>query len=470
MFFLTQNFLLQNETARTLYHEYAAAKPIIDYHNHLSPADIACNRNFENLTKIWLDGDHYKWRAMRTMGVDESYITGSASDKEKFRKWAATVPYTVRNPLYHWTHMELKNYFGIEKLLGPDTADEIYEECSEKLASPEFSTRALLEKMGVEVLCTTDDPVDSLEHHQEIRDEDYAIQVLPAFRPDQAYGFGDVKLYNDYVDRLEEASSQKIGTLDELLAALESRIDFFHGHGGRISDHGIKKLYSEEITPSEAGKMFEKVRGGKELSEEEIRGLQYVILLELGKMYSDRKWIQQYHLGPLRNTNDRMMRMLGRDAGFDSIGDYPQAEDLARFLNRLDAENRLAKTILYNVNPSDNAVLATMIGNFNDGSIKGKMQFGSAWWYLDQKDGIEAQMNVLSAMGLISCFIGMVTDSRSFLSFPRHEYFRRILCNLFGRDVENGELPRDMEWVGKIVSDICYHNAKEYFDFSPKRP
>lgn len=464
--FLTEDFLLESKTARTLYHEYAAPQPIIDYHNHLPPVEIAENKNFKNLTNIWLDGDHYKWRAMRTMGVDESFITGDATDKQKFIKWAETVPYTVRNPLYHWTHMELKNYFGIDKLLGPDTAEEIYRECSEKLQSPEFSTRSLLEKMNVEVLCTTDDPVDSLEYHQQIQDDGFEIDVLPAFRPDKAYSFSDVEAYNGYLDQLEVASSRSIGSLDELLGALESRIDFFHGFGCRLSDHGIKKLYfEEEVSPSEAEAMFEKVRGGNALTESEQQALKYVILRELGKMYASHNWVQQFHLGALRNTNDRMLNKLGPDTGFDSIGDYQQAENLANFLNELDSTDQLAKTILYNVNPNDNEMLATMIGNYNDGSSKGKMQFGSAWWFLDQKDGMEAQMNVLSNMGLISCFVGMLTDSRSFLSFPRHEYFRRILCNLFGRDVENGELPADIEWLGRIISDICYQNANEYFKF-----
>lgn len=463
--FLSEDFLLETKTSRTLYHDYASALPIIDYHNHLPPAEIAQDKNFENLTKIWLDGDHYKWRAMRTLGIDEKYITGDAADKQKFMKWAETVPYTVRNPLYHWTHMELKNYFGVDKLLGPDTAEEIYNHCSEKLRTPEFSTRSLLKKMNVEVVCTTDDPTDSLKHHIDIHNDSFDINVLPAFRPDKAYAFSDISSYNGYLDQLEDSSSQAIKSLDGLLNALENRIDYFHQQGGRLADHGLEKLYFEDVSSSQVEAMFKKVRSGNEPTDFERRALKFIILLELGKMYQGKGWVQQYHLGALRNTNERMEQKLGPDTGFDSIGDFQQAENLANFLNELDATNQLAKTILYNVNPNDNEVLATMIGNFNDGSVKGKMQFGSAWWFLDQKDGMEKQLNVLSNMGLLSCFIGMLTDSRSFLSYPRHEYFRRILCNLIGSDVEKGLLPDDLPWLGKIVSDICYYNAKEYFNF-----
>lgn len=464
--FITDDFLLTCKTARTLYHEFAASQPIIDYHNHLPPAEIAGDRRFRNLTQAWLEGDHYKWRAMRTLGIDETYITGNAGDRQKFEKWAYTVPYTVRNPLYHWTHLELKNYFGVEELLSQDTAESIYTRCSEMLQTPDFSTRNLLRKMNVEVLCTTDDPVDSLEHHRRLKEDDeFEIRVLPAFRPDKVYAFGNPEKYNTYLNRLEEAGDITISGFDELMEALNSRIDYFHERGCRLSDHGLERLHLDQAGTKRIHSFFRKIRGGDLLDESERRSLTSAILLELGRMYHDKGWVQQFHLGALRNTNRRMMKKLGPDTGFDSIGDFPQAEGLAGFLNELDSTDQLAKTILYNLNPADNELFATMAGNFNDGSVRGKIQYGSAWWFLDQKDGIEKQLNALSNMGLLSCFVGMLTDSRSFLSYPRHEYFRRILCNLIGTDVENGELPDDTEWLGKVVSDICYHNAKSYFDF-----
>lgn len=463
--FITEDFLLENETANRLFHEYAEPLPIIDYHCHLPPADIANNRNFENLTGIWLKNDHYKWRAMRALGIDEKFITGNANDRQKFLKWAQTVPYTLRNPLYHWTHLELKTYFGIEKLLTEETALKIYEVCSEKLRSPEFSARNLLKKMNVEVVCTTDDPTDSLEHHQKIKKDGFDIKILPAFRPDKAYAFDDPQIYTDYLKKLEEINGSTISGFDDLMSILQERIGFFHKHGCRLSDHALERLYFEPEAKKEVYSFFSEIRNGGLLNEYQKRSLTSAILLELGRMYHDKGWIQQYHLGALRNANERMMCKLGPDTGFDSIGDFPQAESLAKFLNQLDVTDQLTKTILYNVNSKDNEILATMAGNFNDGSTKGKMQFGTAWWFLDQKDGLEKQLNTLSNMGLLSCFIGMITDSRSFLSYPRHEYFRRVLCNLIGKDIEAGELPDDIEWTGKIVSDICYHNAKEYFNF-----
>lgn len=463
--FLSENFLLENKTAEKLYHEYAAPQPIIDYHCHLPPAEIAGDKNFENLTKIWLDGDHYKWRAMRTMGVDEKYITGDAPDRQKFLKWAETVPYTLRNPLYHWTHMELRNYFGVEKILSPDTAGEIYDYCTQQLQKPSFSTQSLIKRNNVEIICTTDDPVDSLEHHKALRGDDFETKVLPAFRPDNAYAFDNVKAYNSYIDTLEEVSDVGIHSLDDLLTALEQRIHYFHEQGCRLADHGLEKIYYADMSAAQREEAFAQVRKGTSLSESQQKGLSYYILLQLGRMYHSKKWVQQYHLGALRNTNERMLKKLGPDTGFDSIGDFSQSQTLARFLDDLDSTDQLAKTILYNLNPSDNEVMASMIGNFNDGSIRGKMQYGSAWWFLDQKDGMEDQMNTLSNIGLLSCFVGMLTDSRSFLSYPRHEYFRRILCNLFGNDIEKGLLPDDLRWAGKIVSDICYNNAKEYFNF-----
>lgn len=463
--FITENFLLETKTAEILYHEYAESLPIIDYHCHLPPSEIAKNKNFENLTKIWLDGDHYKWRAMRTLGIDEHFITGDAPDRQKFMKWAETVPYTVRNPLYHWTYMELKTYFGVDQLLKIDNAEKIYALCTEKLQKNDFSTRELIKKMNVETICTTDDPVDSLQHHEAIKNDKFEVDVLPTFRPDKAYAFDHVEGYNSYLDELEQVSNTHISSLNDLLEVLEKRIDFFHDRGCRLADHGLEKIYYSDTYKSELNSAFKKIRSGKTLDDSQKRGLLYYILLQLSKLYKEKGWVQQYHLGALRNTNERMLRKLGPDTGFDSIGDFSQSRTLARFLNELDSTDQLAKTILYNLNPSDNEVMASMIGNFNDGSIKGKMQYGSAWWFLDQKDGIEKQLNTLSNLGLLSCFIGMLTDSRSFLSYSRHDYFRRILCNLIGNDVEKGLLPADLPWLGKIVSDICYFNAKEYFNF-----
>lgn len=465
--FIHDDFLLQTGFARRLYHDYAAPLPLIDYHCHLSPQAIAENRHFRTLTEIWLEGDHYKWRAMRTLGIPEEYITGNASDKEKFSKWAHTVPYTVRNPLYHWTHLELTRYFGVKQLLTAETSDQIYQECNQLLARPEYSTQGLIKQMNVEVVCTTDDPVDTLAYHRQVRDADFSALLLPAFRPDKAYAFENAAGYKAYLAKLEEASGISIKSFTELIAALENRIDFFHANGCRLADHGIERIeYPLHGRTSSTEKLFDRVLSNDALAADEIEWLKYAVLLELCRMYHARGWTQQFHLGALRNTNDRMMRNLGPDTGFDSIGDWEQSKTLARFLNELDSTNQLTKTILYNLNPAQNEVMATMTGNFNDGSTKGKIQFGSAWWFLDQKDGIEKQLNSLSNLGLLSCFIGMLTDSRSFLSYPRHEYFRRILCNLIGNDVANGELPQDEKWLGKIVSDICYHNAKSYFGFA----
>jgi glucuronate isomerase len=464
--FLTEDFLLTNDFAKTLYHQYAKDLPIIDYHCHLSPQDIAGDRRFENLTKVWLEGDHYKWRAMRTLGVDEKYITGNGSDEDKFKQWATTVPYTMRNPLYHWTHLELKRYFGIDQVLTPDSADSIYRQCSEQLGQTTNTTRGLLTRMKVEVVCTTDDPADTLEYHQQIKRSGFATTILPTFRPDKAYAVENPVTYNAYLEKLSAASGVTISSFTSLIAALENRIEFFHSLGCKLSDHGLEQLYfPEDKKAFSAETIFARLLKKEVLTKPEIQYIKYATLVELGRRYHQKGWTQQFHLGALRNTNERMLRILGPDTGFDSIGDYTQAVALARFLNELDSTNQLAKTILYNLNPGDNEVMGTMIGNFNDGSIKGKIQFGSAWWFLDQKDGMEKQINALSNMGLLSCFIGMLTDSRSFLSFPRHEYFRRILCNLIGRDVTNGELPADEKWLGKIVSDICYHNAKNYFNF-----
>ncbi|MDW8330575.1 MAG: glucuronate isomerase [Cyclobacteriaceae bacterium] len=470
MSFITEDFLLTGSFAKKLYHDYAENLPIIDYHNHLSPADIASNRKFENLTRLWLEGDHYKWRAMRTLGIEEDYITGLATDEEKFYKWAYTVPYTLRNPLYHWTHLELKRYFGITAILNPQTAEYIYQTVQEKLQADEFRARGLLQKMCVELLCTTDDPIDDLSHHQQIKKEEKTIRVLPAFRPDNVWAFNDPN-YPAYLQKLSATTEITINRFADLLEALEKRINYFHTQGCRIADHGLECLpLPARTTSNNTEVLFSRVLRQQPLTEEEKDHLTHSLLTELCKMYHARGWVQQFHLGALRNVNTRLLKRLGPNTGFDSIGDFSQATSLAAFLNHLDKSNQLTKTILYNLNPAQNEVFAAMIGNFNDGSVKGKIQWGAAWWFLDQKDGIERHLQALSNLSLLSCFIGMVTDSRSFLSFPRHEYFRRILCNLIGRDVDNGELPADEKWLGKLVADICYHNAKLFFNFSCNDP
>lgn len=463
--FFTEDFLLSNDFARTLYHQYAKEQPIIDYHCHLPPADIAADTRFENITAIWLAGDHYKWRAMRTLGIPEAYITGDASALDKFRKWGYTVPYTARNPLFHWTLLELKRYFDVDDLLTEKTADAIYQTCTEKLQTPGFSTRDLLLRMDVRTVCTTDDPSDSLEHHIRIAAEDFPVKVVPAFRPDKAYAVEDPVAFNKYLDKLSMTAGIPIVDHDSLMSALENRVEFFHSHGCRLSDHGLEKLYHFDDAPGDISAIFKRVRGGNHLTTDEIRYFKYITLLELCRMYHQKGWTQQFHLGALRNNSSRMLETLGPDTGFDSIGDFSQARSLSSFLNELDRTEQLTRTILYNLNPSDNEVFASMTGNFNDGNEKGKMQYGAAWWFLDQKDGMEKQLNALSNIGLLSCFVGMITDSRSFLSYPRHEYFRRILCNLIGQDVARGELPADEKWLGKLVSDVCYHNAKEFFRF-----
>ena len=462
--FLGSNFLLENEIAIELYHGFAKEMPIIDYHCHLPPEDLALDRHFKSITEIWLEGDHYKWRAMRANGVSERFITGNASDKDKFIHWATTVPYTLRNPLYHWTHLELRRYFDINEILNEHSAERIFEDANSQLNTAAFTARNILRKMNVEVVCTTDDPAHSLQSHIRLKSE-FEVKVLPTFRPDKAYAVEDVPAYLKYIEQLSEVSETPIDSLDSLLEALSKRIDFFKEQGCKLADHGLERMYYEKTTYTEAQGIFLKVMGGNALINEESEKFKYVVLLELCKLYNKQGWTQQFHLGALRNTNSRMMDTLGPDTGFDSIGDFGQAESLAGFLNQLDSSNELAKTIINNLNPGDNEVIATMIGNFNDGSIPGKVQFGSGWWFLDQKNGMERQLNALSNMGLLSRFVGMLTDSRSFMSYPRHEYFRRILCNLIGRDVVNGELPLDMELLSKTVKNICYHNAKEYFQF-----
>ncbi|MBE9510218.1 MAG: glucuronate isomerase [Bacteroidetes bacterium] len=463
--FLDKNFLLQSQTAEKLYHEYARDLPIIDYHCHLPPEDIANNRKFETITQIWLNGDHYKWRAMRANGISEDYCTGNVNDEEKFMKWAETVPYTMRNPLYHWTHLELRRYFNINKLLNPDSAKVIYETCNTLLNTDDFSTQNLLRKMNVEIVCTTDDPLDSLEHHKKISDNNSDIKVLPTFRPDKAMAVENPVTYNQYLNKLGESTELDIISFTELIDALKKRHDFFTGMGCKLSDHGIDTFYAENFTVDEISKIFRKIRSGKTPDQYETQKYKSALLLELAIMNHENGWTQQFHYGALRNNNSMMLNRTGPDNGFDSIGDEPVARSMSLFLDRLAARKKLTKTIIYNLNPKDNELVASMTGNFQDGTIPGKIQFGSGWWFLDQKNGIEQQLNSLSNMGLLSRFVGMLTDSRSFLSYPRHEYFRRVLCNLIGEDVEKGELPQDMEFLGKIVQDVCYYNASNYFKF-----
>ena len=461
--FLEENFLLQTETAKKLYNDFAKEMPIIDYHCHLPVEQIANDINFENLTQIWLYGDHYKWRAMRTNGVDESYCTGNKSDFEKFEKWAETVPYTLRNPLYHWTHLELQRYFDIHEILNPESAKRIYDECTQKLQTKEYSVRNLLRKMNVKVVCTTDDPIDTLAYHQKIKEDGFEIKILPAFRPDKAMNVDDVGEFNSYVKKIETVSGIRVTSYQSYLDALKQRHDFFATMGCSVSDHGLEFIYAEDFTDEEINAIFNKIRNGKELSQAERLKFKSAMLQVFGTWDHEKGWVQQYHLGAFRNNNTRMLELSGPDTGWDSTGDFSQGKSLTKFLGKLDSTNQLTKTILYNLNPADNEMMATMVGNFNDGTIAGKIQFGAAWWFLDQKDGMTKQMNALSNMGLLSRFVGMLTDSRSFLSYPRHEYFRRLLCNLFGDEIEKGELPNDIEWTGKIIKDICYYNAKTYF-------
>jgi glucuronate isomerase len=463
--FLDENFLLQTETAKTLYHEFAKQMPIIDYHNHLMPDQIAQDKNFENITQVWLYGDHYKWRAMRSNGVDEYYITGAASDWEKFEKWAETVPYTLRNPLYHWTHLELQRYFDIHEVLSSANARKIYDECNAKLQTKEYSVQGLLRKMNVKTLCTTDDPLDNLEYHQQIKADNVDIVVLPAFRPDKAMNADDVAGLNTYIDKLAALTGTTIADYDTYLSALKARHDYFAENGASVSDHGLEQIYAEDYTEDEIKAIFLKIRANETISLTENLKFKSAMLFVFALWDHEKGWVQQYHLGAIRNNNDRLLTSLGPDTGFDSIGDFAQGKALSKFLNKLDLNNKLAKTILYNLNPADNELFATMIGNYQDGTVAGKVQWGSGWWFLDQKQGMINQINALSNLGLLSQFVGMLTDSRSFLSYPRHEYFRRILCDLFGTDVENGELPNDKELLGKVIQNICYNNAKTYFNF-----
>jgi glucuronate isomerase len=462
MKFIHDGFLLHTKTARRLYHQFAEAEPILDYHCHLSPQDIAENRQFKNLFEIWLEGDHYKWRAMRANGVNERFCTGQADPFAKFQAWAATVPHTVRNPLYHWTHLELKRYFGIEELLDEASAARIWKAANEQLASPRLSAQGILKKFRVKALCTTDDPTSDLRHHKMMAASDLATRVLPAYRPDKALVVHQPEQFNAWVERLGEAGNMEIRGFSKFLEALAGRHDYFHALGCRLSDHGMEQCYSDFCSERTAGAIFARALKGKAATREEQQQFGAFMMLFFGRLDAEKGWTKQLHLGAIRNCNTRLMRQLGPDTGFDSIDDIPQVRALAAYLDRLEQENALPRTIIYNNNPTDNYAFATMTGNFQDGKIPGKIQFGSGWWFLDQKEAIEWQLNALSNIGLLSRFVGMVTDSRSFMSYPRHEYFRRVLCNLVGRDVENGEIPDDEVLVGTMISNICYANARRY--------
>jgi glucuronate isomerase len=461
--FIHDDFLLQSDAARRIYHQFAASEPLFDYHCHISPRDIAENRQFQNLFEIWLEGDHYKWRAMRSNGVTELLCTGKASPREKFDAWAATVPQTLRNPLYHWTHLELARYFGITELLSPSSAGRIWDAANALLATPEYTTQGILKKMRVHTICTTDDPVDDLCHHQKIAASGLETRVYPTFRPDAALGVHRPEVWNGWLARLETQVGFGVDSFAALVKALRARALFFHENGCRLSDHGLERAYAASCSEAEAEAIFREARQGRAVSAGQHEQFASRLMLALGQIYAELGWTMQLHLGALRNNNSRLMRQLGPDTGFDSIGDFPQAAALAAFLDRLDQENTLPRTILYNLNPADNYVYATMLGNFQDGSMPGKIQFGSGWWFLDQKEGMEWQMNALSNLGLLSRFVGMVTDSRSFMSYPRHEYFRRVLCNLIGADMEAGAIPNDDELVGPMIRKICFGNARDYF-------
>jgi glucuronate isomerase len=463
--FIHDDFLLSNEIAGRLYHDCAAKLPIIDYHNHLSPKDIAKDRHYENLTQLWLDEDHYKWRAMRSNGIRERYITGKGEDEEKFHAWAETVPYTLRNPLYHWTHLELSRWFGIDDLLSPETAEQIYLETQEKLLSDDYSAQNLLRRANVTHLCTTDDPAASLKHHIKLHQDEFEIKVLPGWRPDRALGAHDPRSYNRYLDKLSERARHDINSYDDLVNVLADRHDYFAEQGCCLADYGLETPTMRNFKYGEVFNIFDMVRSGTSLDKSELAKLRSALLLELARMDDEKGWVQQYHIGPIRNTNSRMFEKLGADSGFDSIGDSELARPLSRLLDKLNNEELLGKTILYNINPSDNYLFASMIGNFQDGKSAGKIQWGSAWWFLDQKEGIKWHLNALSNLGLLRRFIGMLTDSRSILSLSRHEYFRRILCDVIGRDVLAGELPNDEAMLAAMVREICYDNAYAYFGF-----
>ena len=463
--FIHEDFLLSTKTARKLYHQYAEAEPIFDYHCHLSPRDIAANRRFNNLFEIWLEGDHYKWRALRTNGVAERFCTGDASPFEKFKAWAATVPHTLRNPLYHWTHLELKRYFGITDLLDEKNADKIWRQASDKLATPELAAQGILKKFKVRAVCTTDDPVDNLEHHRAFASQSHLTKMLPAFRPDRALTVNQPASFNRWVERLAAAANIDINGFGAFESALKNRHDFFHSQGCRLSDHGLNHCFADFCSEKVAAAIFDKARAGEPATPLEHSQFASFLMMFFGQLDAKRGWTKQLHLGAMRNNNTRLLKQIGPDTGFDSIGDLPQAQPLATYLDRLDRENSLPKTIIYNLNPADNYAIAAMIGNFQDDTVPGKIQFGSGWWFLDQQEAMEWHLNALSNLGLLSRFIGMITDSRSFMSYPRHEYFRRTLCNLIGRDMENGALPNDEKLVGPMIRNICCANARNYLAF-----
>jgi glucuronate isomerase len=465
MTFIHEDFLLGTKTARRLYHQYAEAEPVFDYHCHLSPRDIAENRRFSNLFEIWLEGDHYKWRAMRSNGIAEEFVTGNASPHDKFLAWATTVPQTLRNPLYHWTHLELKRYFGISDLLNERSAEKIWAQANTNLATPELTTQGILKKFKVKVVCTTDDPVDNLEYHRAFSAQKHSTKMLPAFRPDKALTVNSHASFNHWVGQISAAADVDINNFDAFLMALAKRHDFFHAQGCRLSDHGMNHCFADFCSSKTAAAIFDRARRGATVSPLEHSQFASFMMLFFGQLDAKHGWTKQLHLGALRSNNTRLLKQLGPDAGFDSIGDFPQAQSLAAYLDRLDSDNSLPKTIIYNLNPADNYVFASMIGNFQDGTIPGKIQFGSGWWFLDQKEGMEWQINALSNLGLLSRFIGMITDSRSFMSYSRHEYFRRALCNLIGRDIENGEIPDDEKLAGTMIKNICYANAKNFLAF-----
>ncbi len=469
--FIHDNFLLQSEPARELYHNHAALMPIVDYHCHLPPAEIASDKRWDNLTQIWLGGDHYKWRALRSNGVDEEYITGGATEREKFQKFAETMPYLLRNPLFDWSHLELKRYFDVDELLTPASADRVWERGIEKLVQPELSARGLMRSSNVRLVCTTDDPCDSLEYHRQIRESGFEIKVLPTWRPDKLLAIDRPVFWNEWLDKLEQASGVVVRTWDDLMAALQQRHDSFHQAGCRLSDYGVDTIYAEPYAEAEARAIFAHVRmgGGKRklrgATPVEVRRFRSAVLEHCMAMDARADWSVQIHYGALRNNNTRMFERLGPDTGFDSIGDWRVAESMATLFNRLEQQGALTRTVIYTLNPCDNEVIGTMIGNFQSGPVAGKMQFGSGWWFNDQRDGMLRQMEALSQLGLLSRFVGMLTDSRSFLSYTRHEYFRRILCNMLGSDIVAGRIPNDLAWTGEVVRDICYRNAVRYFGF-----
>jgi glucuronate isomerase len=460
--FIHEDFLLRTKTAKRLYHQYAEQEPILDYHCHLPPQDVAANRRFQNLFEIWLEGDHYKWRAMRANGVDEKYCTGKVDAYDKFLAWARTVPATIRNPLYHWTHLELKRYFGIDELLDENSAPRIWARANDLLAGEDLRAHGILRRFDVRAVCTTDDPTDDLSCHKAIASSGIKTKVFPTFRPDKALNVHLPEVFNPWVAKLEAAGNASIGNLADFVAALKKRHDFFHQMGGRLSDHGINSPFGDFATEREASAVFDRARSGQAATPDEHARFAGFIMLEFGRWDAARGWTKQLHIGARRNANTRRFRELGPDTGFDSIGDWPQVDALGSYMDRLDQENALPKMVLYNLNPADNYAIATMVGNFQDGSIAGKIQFGSGWWFLDQKEAMTWQMNALSNCGLLSRFVGMLTDSRSFMSYPRHEYFRRVLCNLLGDDVEAGEIPDSDELLAPMVRNICYGNARAF--------